>query len=193
MGSTRQCEICGASFTVHPSDLKNRPCRTCSNECAGLLRARDGILAKANNPRWKGGFSSVERQQRYCKSQKAKGLCCKCGTNPTIADSVFCKTCLERHANMSRAANRKAKTDAFDHYGRTCVCCGRAFEDVFLTLNHVNNDGAEHRRKVGRNMHYWARRNGYPAILETNCWNCNGAKLVNGGACPCKRGIAAHV
>ena len=31
-----------------------------------------------------------------------------------------------------------------DHYGRACSCCGET-EPAFLTIDHVNNDGAEHR------------------------------------------------
>lgn len=195
MGSIpRQCEVCRTPFTVSPSDLKYRSCRTCSNRCAGVLRACDGVLSKTNNPRWKGGLTPVERQQRYYASQKAKGLCVRCGTESVSPDSIFCAACLERHASKSKARHHKAKIEAFDAYGRTCVCCGQTFDDVFLTLNHVNNDGAAHRKLTGtRNMYIWAKQHGYPPNLETNCWNCNGAKLVNNGICPCRKGIAAHV
>ena len=48
-------------------------------------------------------------------------------------------------------------------------------------------------KEVGtRDMYVWAKQHEYPSNLETNCWNCNGAKLANGGICPCKKGVAAY-
>ena len=39
----------------------------------------------------------------------------------------------------------KLRADAIEAYGSKCSCCGES-ESRFLTFDHINNDGAEHRR-----------------------------------------------
>jgi hypothetical protein len=75
------------------------------------------------------------------------------------------------------------KIKCFDHYGRTCTCCGVEFELVFLNLDHVFNDGARHRREIGDALYRWAVKNNFPDTLQTHCWNCNSAKRI-AGICP---------
>jgi hypothetical protein len=51
-------------------------------------------------------------------------------------------------SRMSQDAKRwriGIREDVIAAYGGRCACCGE-FERDFLTLDHVNNDGAEHRR-----------------------------------------------
>lgn len=74
---------------------------------------------------------------------------------------------------------------AFDAYGRECACCGETVER-FLTFDHVNNDGADHRRSVGQGapMWRWMRDNEYPPVFQTMCGNCNIGRHINGGNCP---------
>lgn len=87
------------------------------------------------------------------------------------------------------AAKRvRDKQIVLNHYGRACVCCGEdTFE--FLTLDHKNNDGAEHRRQIAPNgikdgsVYRWLIKNGFPPIVQTMCMNCNWAKGKY-GECP---------
>jgi hypothetical protein len=87
------------------------------------------------------------------------------------------------------------KRDALEKYGTSCICCGES--DIrFLTMDHKNNDGAEHRRQTdkkgngkhggGLNMYFWLRHNNYPDGFQTMCYNCNCARSRNGGICPHK-------
>jgi hypothetical protein len=88
----------------------------------------------------------------------------------------------DRHAVRNKANWQKVKTEVVAAYGGKCGCCG---EDnlVFLTIDHVNNDGAAHRREVGRSgIYFWLRRKGYPEGFQVLCWNCNMAKAL--GGCP---------
>ena len=92
----------------------------------------------------------------------------------------------ERANASTRKSFRKLRDEVIDGYGGKCSCCGET-EPRFLTLDHVNNDGAEHRREVGRNtyqMHRFAKANGYPPSLQVLCFNCNCGRRVNGGVCP---------
>lgn len=74
---------------------------------------------------------------------------------------------------------QKRKLEAFEHYGIVCQCCGEK-EFKFLVIDHVNNDGAKHRRdnKLGSSeaFYTWLRKNNYPSGFQTLCHNCNSAK-----------------
>lgn len=70
-------------------------------------------------------------------------------------------------------------------YGGKCACCGERRE-FFLTLDHVNNDGKEHREEIGTSqMWWWLEKNRYPDGFQVLCANCHLAKTKN-GACTCQ-------
>jgi hypothetical protein len=74
-----------------------------------------------------------------------------------------------------------------DFYGGKCACCGET-EYKFLALDHVNNDGAEERRKPGLGSTEAVGRKILKGILvkenyQLLCHNCNLAKGFY-GACP---------
>lgn len=78
------------------------------------------------------------------------------------------------------------KAEAYAAYGGyVCVCCGET-QPAFLSIDHVNNDGNTHRKKLGRgNLIYrWLKVNGYPKTFQVLCMNCNFGKRMNGGICP---------
>ncbi len=79
----------------------------------------------------------------------------------------------------------KVKVEAINHYGGKCACCGTTRVE-FLCIDHINNDGAEHRRKIGRYpMPRWLKQHGYPEGYQVLCWNCNSAKQIL-GRCTCQ-------
>jgi hypothetical protein len=54
----------------------------------------------------------------------------------------------------------------------------------FLSIDHVNGGGGEHRRKLKTtSMYHWLRRQGYPSGFAVLCMNCNFAK-GHFGECP---------
>lgn len=73
-------------------------------------------------------------------------------------------------------------------YGGVCACCGEDNLD-FLTLDHVNGDGAAERLDRGGKGGEYARlrSQGFPGKdrYQVLCWNCNCAKGVR-DACPCR-------
>lgn len=97
----------------------------------------------------------------------------------------------------------RLRHDAFMAYGGYyCACCGET-EPKFLSLDHINNDGAKHRRQYGKNtvgngkgasgFHtwLWMKKNNYPSgIFQVLCMNCNMGKFRNGGACPHKATVS---
>jgi hypothetical protein len=55
-----------------------------------------------------------------------------------------------RHPNYHKEYYDKLSMEVLIHYNGNpprCACCGET-EERFLTIDHINNDGAEHRRKV---------------------------------------------
>src|SRR5215472_8811202 len=62
----------------------------------------------------------------------------------------------------------RLRHDAILAYGGyRCACCG-ADEALFLTIDHVNDGGARHRRQVGSSTDFfhWLKDNGYPAGFQ---------------------------
>jgi hypothetical protein len=92
----------------------------------------------------------------------------------------------------SKAYHLKCRIDVLEHYSKGvphCECCGENHLE-FLSIDHINNDGAEHRRKLANNktgnfgrIYYWLRNNGYPDGFQVLCHNCNMAKGFY-GHCP---------
>lgn len=49
----------------------------------------------------------------------------------------------------------------------------------FLTIEHSNNDGADHRRKIGSGsttLYKWLIRNNFPIGYTVLCFNCNSSR-----------------
>ena len=119
------------------------------------------------------------------------GLCQRCGLVPARDGLTQCAPCGAEGARKSRAYFREViipfREAVLDHYGRRCACCGET-QVVFLTVDHVNNDGAEHRKTVHASAIYrWLLRSGFPPGFQILCFNCNCGKQRNGGTCPHQR------
>jgi hypothetical protein len=97
------------------------------------------------------------------------------------------ETWKERTRRNARVYRAKIRAEVIAAYGGKCSCPRCDVTDSrFLTLDHVNNDGARHREQVkaGAQVYLWAKRNGYPDSLRVYCWNCNCGRQWNGGVCP---------
>lgn len=69
-----------------------------------------------------------------------------------------------------------------------CSCPNCNVNDIdILCIDHIDNNGAEHRKKEelkgGKDMYRWLKRNNYPTGFRILCNNCNQA-LNNYGYCP---------
>lgn len=112
---------------------------------------------------------------------------------------------LKRERKRNYCATEKGKREKRDGQKRTdyrlklaclraysgghpvCACCGEC-DDRFLTLDHINNDGWQHRQSLkGKTRLYLHLKNsGFPndPPLQVYCFNCNFGKRVNRGVCP---------
>jgi len=58
-------------------------------------------------------------------------------------------------------------------YGGRCAACGERHPE-FLALDHINRDGASHRKSVPASaLCRWAIKENYPPTLQLLCHNCN--------------------
>jgi hypothetical protein len=88
-----------------------------------------------------------------------------------------------------RKYRRMVFRNVLEAYGSKCECCSET-EELFLTVEHLNNDGAEHRRKFKGDwvtMMLDIRSQGYPDTYTIRCYNCNSGRQRNGGVCPHKQ------
>src|SRR5579859_6209031 len=92
--------------------------------------------------------STKAYQKEIRKRWKAAGMCSMCGVQPADRENkLTCSDCAIRYAKYQR----RLKKVALDGYGHKCFCCGEPrFE--FLSFDHVENDGAEERKRLGKRM-----------------------------------------
>lgn len=120
----------------------------------------------------------------------ANSICPKCTRQPPERGKKLCRECLDKCNLAAKDHQKRLRKEVISAYGAFCKCCGETnFE--FLVLDHVNNDGASHRKSLGgRNKSgavlSWAKKNSFPDSLQVLCANCNMAKQYSGG-CPHKK------
>lgn len=114
----------------------------------------------------------------------ADGRCRYCLVNPFEPGRSMCATCLTKHGSKQKANYHKRRNEVILRYGGRCKCCGNS-NQKYLQLDHINNDGATHRRELangrGGCISTWAYRNGFPDNLQLLCANCHQAKTAHGG------------
>lgn len=92
------------------------------------------------------------------------------------------------NAKTKRNYNR-CREQVFAAYGGwKCACCGET-EKLFLSIDHVENNGAEERRSgvyksCGTGFYQWLRKQNFPPGYQVLCMNCQVGKHKNGGVCP---------
>lgn len=91
-------------------------------------------------------------------------------------------------ANKEKAAERwqAMRLMVMEAYGGPiCSCCDETIYK-FLTIDHINEDGAIHRAAIGKHLYRWLIENDYPPGFQVLCGSCNMGKHLNGGVCPHK-------
>jgi hypothetical protein len=182
----RQCSKCGVEkpetdfwFSQRLGRL-TQPCNACRAASRADWKARNAEKVKASNREWQ--LANPDRtkaaQKRYHDAHP--GLAAR-RTAEWRANNR------ERALEAQRRVNAERKKRVYEAYGgMKCACCGETTE-AFLSIDHINNDGAEHRRTVNRrNFYKWLEENGFPPGYQVLCMNCNFGKARNGGVCPHK-------
>lgn len=104
-----------------------------------------------------------------------------------------CRDCTRSRTRSYHVTHRKAVAEqkrkyqaghrlrVFDHYGRSCACCG-ATEN--LSIDHINGNGKQHREELfgrsqgraGNGFYFWLVKQGFPSGYQTLCRRCNISK-----------------
>lgn len=178
------CVLCG----------KNKTTKVKCDQCKSMLKKRRAKRADAGlcdyaacaNQRALGKTMCEQHLQQVGSSivalrrkRKMIGLCV-CGKCPPLPNTSRCATCQARIIEL-----RKTKRDrVFNHYGGyICKCCGETIE-LFLTIDHINGGGNNHRKKIGKKIINWLIRNDLPPGYQVLCFNCNCGRSKNNGICP---------
>jgi len=94
--------------------------------------------------------------------------CKYCHSNNNVKKYV-CNTCHNKK-KINYQINLKLKT--YQHYNNCCNIC-KCSKLEFLTIDHINNDGAIH-RKITKNIYAWLKIHNYPKDnFQILCFNCN--------------------
>lgn len=132
--------------------------------------------------------------QIYCKPCHVAGVLACYRKNPEAKKAQVREWAIahkdrrrEIRLKHSRKHRNLVRQLTFDHYGRICRCCGETM--MFCpTIDHMDNDGAEHRKKRGSQsglcLYDWLVRNDFPDNFQTLCRNCNWGRHRNKGICP---------
>lgn len=192
--SLKQCTKCGIWKAPEEFEPLSRTpwrrtgdCRECRN------RRRRERRAGPRNPsrreaeaKYKSAWLRAKRAER-----RSGGLCPRCGRVPPVGN-IYC--CHDRPSAATRkqirSAQVKLRARVLAAYGGPCcACCGETTVE-FLQIDHINQDGAAHRRSLGiasgTAFYCWLQRNGFPPGYQVLCANCNFARGRH-GTCPHER------
>lgn len=66
-----------------------------------------------------------------------------------------------------------------------CSLCGYDSDIDALTIDHINNNGKEHRKQLNvyasKDLYRWLIKNNFPDGFQILCMNCNMLKQINEG------------
>lgn len=174
MNQDRQCRQCGETkplddycYGTKEGKRWRRVCRSCRLEQHRKWRKANADYVREKGReymrRWRDSFSGEEREAR----------------DKTLAEK-------------SRKWRAALKDEVYANYGGyICACCGET-EPLFLSVDHINNDGYQHRKQgvhgSGVRLYQWLKRNKWPQGFQILCMNCQHGKARNHGVCPHKQG-----
>lgn len=92
----------------------------------------------------------------------------------------------ELYRERQRQTRIRRRQRVLTHYGGVCECCGEDRYE-FLSIDHIEGGGTQHRKKVGSNIDRWLIKEGFPEGYRVLCHNCNFAHGLY-GACPHQTG-----
>jgi hypothetical protein len=170
-------------------------CATCADkDRLRVKRSRDkykeaGLCHYCPNPREPDSSVCVTHREsikaRNIKTRERKikdRQCERCGAAlPEEWGFLACQKC----SNKGRLKTEQKRRTIFGWYGSKCACCGE-LRFYFLTLDHVNNNGAQERKLLGGQQQVLSRLwkdQQLSTEYQILCYNCNCAKGMY-GSCP---------
>ena len=121
------------------------------------------------------------------------GTCKECGIilnsdnwHPSGKESgnYICILCTKEKNKINGKKYRiKLKDCIIIEYGGKCECCGETRKE-FLTIDHINGNGHQHKKEIESQLYLWLKNNNFPTDnFRLLCMNCN-FSLGKYGYCP---------
>jgi hypothetical protein len=148
-----------------------------------VARKEAGICFRCSDPALPGHTTCevcMTRRAEERHRRKLQGLCHTC-TSPAEPGKTHCLDCQDR----TKKRHRALKIEVMEAYGGVCCACpGCNVTNIqVLTIDHINNDGAEHRKIINSGELYsWLKKNNFPPGFRVLCYNCNCGRRH--GLCP---------
>jgi hypothetical protein len=181
-----KCAVCSKEFSDYASN--RRKSKTGEHFCSPECRAA-----------WVGVQNSITRGgDGHSRSKSDKDKLYYRDNADAVRKGAGAYYWKNRDSILARkkSEDRQAKQLVVDAYGGKCECCGESMVE-FLTIDHINNDGALHRRKVGKGRRIYKDliALGFPKDnYRLLCFNCNIARGFY-GYCPHKpedKSVTSH-
>lgn len=167
MKNVKKCSRCGTE--INPKRRQDYYCRNCWNEYQRQWRKKNRDKVKKTNKKWKKNNPEIYKEFRKRQYTKYR----------------------DRRLKEEREKRQENRRIVINHYSKgenNCACC-KENQINFLSIDHMNNDGAKHRREIrgisGGPFYSWLIKNNFPEGLQILCFNCNFAK-GHYGECPHK-------
>lgn len=172
------CKGCGLQFTTEQTGRSWR--------CADCMRVY--LLERRRNDQHRHNVYSKQYRERLGDAYREKMRARRDELIATLPPDELQKFRKEE-ADKTRRATDTLRKEVFEAYGGfVCTCCGET-EPLFLSVDHIYNDGNEMRNtgthaRGGTAFYQWIRRHKFPPGFQILCMNCNTGKHRNGGTCP---------
>lgn len=180
--------LCG-KYQPAPGRANCQKCQNRNNKSRKKLKRANSCVVCLSRDRIPGESQCLQCKTRAAIRRQqlvANGKCPKCG-QPTDATTKNCRICLDK----IRKKHREKRELVFAQYGNACACCGETTYE-FLHVDHVENNGSSHRRKIGQTQIInWLIAQNFPPGFQVLCANCNLAKAFY-GVCPHQLSKDAH-
>lgn len=211
----KACEHCGMIFPVGGKGQRKRNSRFCSRPCMyQVVKPPRGHGSNAPRPKknrdtlhneeWlRGQYLNEKRSiveiaveldcsvNAVCHALKKFGIPARTPAEAKLGRKIKSRADADPNSSVGRARRRAfeqrqaLKAEMVAAYGGCCACCGeRAIE--FLTVDHVNRNGNEHRKQIGGQSYLYKllKELGWPKDeYRCLCMNCNFAMRL-GRTCP---------
>jgi hypothetical protein len=169
----KKCKSCSELLPLSDFKLHKEYADGHTNRCKKCLR-----LIYASLP-----AKRITRKAKRCSRCETVKPIASFRSHAGHADGHYahCKACEKRQWDSARDETYAA------YGGYKCACCGEA-EPLFLSVDHVANNGGEHRKREihARKLVEYLKRRRFPKGYQILCWNCQMGKARNGGICPHK-------
>ena len=164
------------------------------NQRAWYERNRERLIAKAREHKLANHDEYLAYQKRHreehLERERARSRQWKAEHQEQhrAASRLYGQEHKEEISAKRKLQRRQLKQTVLDAYGGVCACCGESTYE-FLTIDHMNGDGAVHRRLLGcvggrsHKVYQHIINQGFPPDFRVLCFNCNSARGFY-GYCP---------